>query len=170
MIECEILSSFRKNVWRHTRRIAKGRSLTVLPWQLSLFQASTVWLGTVRRSFCVGRCLTIGVWPLVLDTLMPITGAPGRQHGGVWICIDSRLCMLVSALSVWTAVLDYTQLFGVGWASKFDRIFLLLPNGQRWCLCKLGFCIRYRLSSHEQLHNLLVCFLTCRPKSIKYYK
>ena len=129
MIECEILSSFRKNVWRHTRRIAKGRSLTVLPWQLSLFQASTVWLGTVRRSFCVGRCLTIGVWPLVLDTLMPITGAPGRQHGGVWICIDSRLCMLVSALSVWTAVLDYTQLFGVGWASKFDRLpFCCFPT------------------------------------------
>ena len=113
---------------KDTRRIVKGRSLTVLPWQLSLFEASTVWLSTVRRSFCVGWCLTIGVWLLVCSweefgqTLMPITGAPGRQYGGVWICIDSRVCMLVSALSVWTAVLDHTKLFGVGWASKIDRI------------------------------------------------
>ena len=41
------------------------------------------------------------------------TGAPGRRHGGVRIRVDSRVCTLVSALSVWTAVSEYTQRFGV---------------------------------------------------------
>lgn len=36
-----------------------------------------------------------------------------QRAGGVRIRVDSRVCMLVSALSVWTAVSEYTQRFGV---------------------------------------------------------
>ena len=62
-----------------------------------------------------------GIWWMMKMILGVITGTPGQWHSKVWIHVDSHVCMLISTLSIWTAISEYTQLFGcLRWTSKVE--------------------------------------------------
>ena len=68
--------------------------------------------GHSRKPFDWGRQELMAIEGVSREVM---TKMRDQRAGGVRIHMDSRVCMLrvVSALIVWTAVLEYTQRFGV---------------------------------------------------------